>query len=973
MNIANGNFDEAEHDYVDALKLIYRRQNNSDRVKGCFLGLAKIYGYRANKEKNLENLVNAVGLLNGALRRSTDIEEKAVIIAELEELDILSLQLIHGSHSPDLGTKHSDDMRNKAHLESLRCKYERYMKNIAILEDGVQPVEKNETGNMHIEVKFTVAVEELYRLISVDMKAFLKEILIQSIEKVGSSPCVFALVGLGSLARQEMTPFSDFEFIFLIETDTEEIRSYFRKLTYYMHIRVLNLQETLIPSLGLKNLNDTYTEEKKDNWFWEEGPRGISFDGAFAFASKTPLGRKPTKQKNWAVEFIKTPKQMAEFQKEDVMLKEGYHVANVLRRVVFVDGEASLVKEYKEEMDLIHQGKFEDQTDSTLGTMNVIQRETQKILAKDVDKYTPEIGTINNEGMLWHVKKEIYRLTSLVLDAISSFYNVKIASSWDVIPQMKVRRLLGDLAGHSFSLAHSIGTWLRLKAYMNNKSQAENITVLPQRDDTTNLDVKIIAKIFQVKKKGLILRFLQISSPLVQIAKELCFKEDFSTPLVPLSNALCDTSVFHRAVMHVRLMDLKEAERLLRICVKERENNPEAEEEVPLFLVYFQLGYAASMLANLEASDEYHKKALEASRKYSSHHPQDQPVVSTLVNISLEYRKRAKYEESLQYLREAQRITESWTEEQSKRFFFAFEAIKTNLGLLFCDTGNLSEGVKILEEALEENMTVMNPEKVDPGLAELVSNLGAAHLQLGNFEKAESYMMESLNMMTDLYGVAVSHPAISEILNNLGILYVLTGELESAISVLEENVALTEQLYGKNTVHTNKISSLYNLANAYFQMSLIPKALTTYEELLNLRRQLLGEDAKHPGIAGNMNNIGACYSKFQDHDKAIFYYNMAFVMRKQLYGEDAIHYEIADSHFNLGCSYFEKSWLDEALLHYKEALEMFKKVYGQDSRHPYICETHENMRRIYEKTGNERAAKFHSDALNAILTGTGNV
>ena len=861
-------------------------------------------------------------------------------------------------------------MENKARLESLRCKYKIHIENIGILEDEIQAIERNASGNVNVEVKFRLAVEDLYRCISDDMKEFMKKILNQSIEKVGSPPCAFALVGLGSLARQEVTPYSDFEFIFLIDRDTEEIRKYFRNLTYYMHIRVLNLQETLIPSLGLKKLNDTYTESKKDNWFWEEGPRGVSFDGAFSFASKTPLGRKPTTQKNWAVEFIKTPKQMAEFQKEDSMLKEGYHVASVLRQVVFVAGEASLVKTYNDEMEFILKGKAEVQAGSTHGTMSIIQKETQKMLAKDVEKYAPEIGAINNEGTLWHVKKEIYRLTSLVLNATSCLYDIKTASSWDVILQLKDRGFLGEQAAHNLSLALSIGTWLRLKAYMNNKSQAENITVLPQRSDATHLDVKIIAKIFHVEKKGLILRFLQISSQLVQVAKELSFKEDFQSPLVPLSHAMCDTSVYQSAVMRLRLMDLEEAERLLKICVKERETNPDA-EEVPLFQIYFLLGYVASKLANLELSDEYHQKALEASRNHRRDHPDDEPVIATLVNIALECRKRAKYEESLQYLKEAQRITETWTDEKVTRFSSAYEAIMTNLGLLYCDKGNLSEGIEILQKVLDENRTTEGPERDVPSLAELMSNLGAAHLQQGNFEKAEAYMMESLNVLVDLYGLSVAHPDISQILNNLGILYIFTGEVESAIFVLEENTSMTEQLYGTNTAHSNRISSLYNLANAYFQISKIPQALDSYQELLILRRQLLGENAKHPSIAGNLNNIGACYSKFQDQDTAIYYYTLALEMRKQIYGEYADHYEIADSHFNLGCGYFEKFWLDEALVHFKKALEMFKKVYGESSHHPYICETHENMRRIYEAMGDEKAAKFHGDVLSALLTGTG--
>ena len=42
---------------------------------------------------------------------------------------------------------------------------------------------------------------------------------------------------------------------------------------------------------------------------------------------------------------------MAKFQ------KEVYHVAGVLRQAVFVAGEATLVKEYKKEMDYKLQGR----------------------------------------------------------------------------------------------------------------------------------------------------------------------------------------------------------------------------------------------------------------------------------------------------------------------------------------------------------------------------------------------------------------------------------------------------------------------------------------------------------------------------------------------------------------------------------------------------------------------------------------
>ena len=112
----------------------------------------------------------------------------------------------------------------KCYLESIQRKYHEQ--------------EGSEEYLQGVFVELSDEIRALFKSIASEIKRFLAEIIEKCLQILGKAPCDYEIMVLGSLAREEMTPYSDLEWAILISSDDEKSNIFFRNLTNLVHLQV---------------------------------------------------------------------------------------------------------------------------------------------------------------------------------------------------------------------------------------------------------------------------------------------------------------------------------------------------------------------------------------------------------------------------------------------------------------------------------------------------------------------------------------------------------------------------------------------------------------------------------------------------------------------------------------------------------------------------------------------------------------
>lgn len=516
-------------------------QNDIDRLG--YLRASGIYNYCINyiyknelsrkKDGNLQDYYyNEVIKYRNTL---CSIEERFLRDIEVEDEEIISFT--HQIHPIDWDS-YNQSSYNKT--------WDKHIDALKEIRDKTQKALKRHK-DIYKEKIEAESEKELYKADSIinihrdsveEIKSLVKMFFIEGENVLGKAPTDYVVIGFASVARGEMTPYSDPDCGILIKENSEEIKDYFRKLAYFVALKVVNIGETVLPILAIKELNN------KDDWWFKDHatPFGFAFDSLKPESNKWPLGNMHVEgvKIEDRYELIGTPEEISEYIKR---YNKNLYLSSVLSNIapIYASSEEAsdkLVVEYRSLVD----SKLSENDRKLIG---------EKLLKDDIERFPPvDIGA---EKIVFNAKQGIYRFIESIVEAICFYYGIVSGTTFQKISNLKANEVIDLSAEKNLKVILSIAMEIRLGAYIANRGKVEDIAVF------RNLGSKLaesIPEVFKVSNDELE-RYFFTSIPLYKSIK--AFLKDKTIPLLLKSNHLYDGGLDTLAIIEHQLMNYGKA------------------------------------------------------------------------------------------------------------------------------------------------------------------------------------------------------------------------------------------------------------------------------------------------------------------------------------------------------------------------------------------------------------------------------
>ncbi len=660
----------------------------------------------------------------------------------------------------------------------------------------------------------------LFDEIAERMKGFAVRIFQQCAGICGQPQCEFAMITLGSLARHEATPWSDLEFAFLIEEGKDDpmVIQHFTDLTYLMHLRVINLGETILPALNICEL-------KLGEFYDDVTPRGFAFDGGGVAGKghKTPLGQKErvVGERCVAHEFrlIQTPAQMAQFQGKSQKYEGAYwfelepHLPLELINVDFAHGNSELVRSYQDALQTILSTLYGERPLREHLAFNLLVEE-------DLVHFNPwsHVQPLN-AGRLLRAKNDLYRLPHLALDRFAILSSISQSSSWEKIEALQKNHTLGSEGAKRLEWLLGETMRFRLIAYAEAGCQREELN--PLLNPFVNDDATQTSHYFDLKPASLnVLTIIyQTLLPLYNALEQVVRRRSLGA--LPGQNFL-DESEESLGQIAMRLQQYERAKHYL-----ERAPNSAT--------TWLLLG----QIAQAEACFEEAKRCYLALKDWLQQQP-NQPSFDIEINkisavgaLAALYREIGNLVEAKKVLDEYCRAPEPFClDELSALNRAQWQEVKHKissvLGLLAIESGLFDKAENIFENLL--------PLLKDPEKAGVLVNLGAA-FSYHDSDKSRRLYEKALSLYRNIY--PSGHLSQAILLHNLAHNLEKTGAFQEARERYLQGLKIVDHL---GCAHPLRVSLLVGLSTVDTFSARFEQAEDKLNEALNIALKTVPDD-----------------------------------------------------------------------------------------------------------------------------------
>ncbi|XP_066263687.1 kinesin light chain 1-like [Branchiostoma lanceolatum] len=603
------------------------------------------------------------------------------------------------------------------------------------------------------------------------------------------------------------------------------------------------------------------------------------------------------------------------------------HLREVLTCVTLIHGDPSLVKDYE---TLLHNILFEQVTQSgtTLG-----MRRARKNLTASLQEFKTDLSGVLSAGKLFQVKKEIYRMPSILLSSLGLFFGIREKSSWEIVQALHTKGVINAEAEHNLKVAVSIATQLRLRTYLSNTGQKDNISTLSKaswesleerkRDEN---EAYPASDIFGMELHAILFRFFQTVLPL-----EECVGSVFSSKLTgEKSSALevtpntlhshiqmsfkteefYDSSLKNQALVHMRLLQYQDAKVCLEKHIAESDEDDASQSSILIGQVMYHLGdYAGAVTCFQNLADQ------------KTHSIKDR--ISILNFLGQALHQNGDLQESLRCF---EKVLKELRKEEGSESDLSETVLLNNLACALRSSGKYPEAISCFEEALALDGGGKKQKKGNPRVAVILNNMGDAYQSEGQFAKAIQCYTEALTIEQRIYGDNRAHPFMAATLHNLGSAYRDIGNFSVAMSAFRSSLQIKENVFVEEAMHPEIATTLDGLAAIKRHLGHFAHAQHLNTQALHIRRNVFGDNVDNLEIAESLTNMGInCLDRPEDFQQGLSFLEEAYKMRNRIF-KDTCHPGIAKSLHNIGVVLYKLEQYELAKTKYQEALEMFREV-----------------------------------------------
>ena len=373
-------------------------------------------------------------------------------------------QVMIQSHKAKLGQLRNDIVNDLTMLEASRTNInmddifsERNMSNCSVFADSVFDMSAKCSDNL-------IATTEY--------------IVMSSMGLHEAPPCAFCVIGLGSIARGEATPYSDLEYAFIVEHDDE----YFTQLAVDSYFRINNIGESPLKCFYIDELRNTVADSERSPSFVDQPPvNGFKIDGIspkagnIPTANGLPAGRRLIQTVEGLLQIYK-----AELNSDLDIHKPG-DLSALLGSSVLILSHDGGEKLYNQFCDRVNTYEEEE----ALHTKSVMLKRliTLKV---DVDNhdFLPEYkdGPHYNHSRrptAIQVKSNIFRYPTLLATNLRLSLNLATKNPWQTIDLLEAKGIMSSQSCKIIKIVLGLSIYIRTSAYVNLGSQFELLSLYP--------------------------------------------------------------------------------------------------------------------------------------------------------------------------------------------------------------------------------------------------------------------------------------------------------------------------------------------------------------------------------------------------------------------------------------------------------------------------------------------------------------